>query len=160
MVVCSFCNLLYIASYLIPVACEKSSEGLCNKIFSGILIVITGTIGGFIQSVSWAAKRDYIRRHEGSEDEYRMPFMVIIGLSSIAGAVIAIILMESTTIRAGLYVIFTLLSATSFLIQMCNSLMLILSYSRLSTSQKAKYSWCKRQIIRCFKECSKQRSSS
>jgi len=129
MVVCSFCNLLYIASYLIPVPCGKSSEGLCNKIFSGILILITGTIGGFIQSVSWAAIRDYIRRHEGSEDEYRIPLMAIIGLSSIAGGVITIIFMENTTISAGLYVIFTLLSATSFLIQMCNSLILIFSYS-------------------------------
>ena len=119
LVLCSFCNMFYIASYLIPVACETDSDKFCNKLFSGILLMVTGAMGGFVQALAWIAKKEYIRRQENQEDTNRDLFLGLIGVSGIISAILSIILVENTLIRAGLYMIFTLLIVNALFIQIC-----------------------------------------
>lgn len=113
-VFCVF-NAVYISSHLIPVSCDKSTAGLCNRGVSGIYMVIGALLGGCGISLAWFVKDKYLK-HCGDEDSVskcRNVFYFILGIGMLTAYIFVWALLVNTKLRTALYIIITILAVSA-----------------------------------------------
>lgn len=124
LVVGSLLNALYVAVYLFPVYCKANTKGVCNHIFSTVLLLIFAVIGGCGASVTWTAKTAYLQQCSDSQTEQKHSniFNIVTGFGGVLAGLFGLALLADDHVRAGLYIIMLILAVNAVLIQLCTPL--------------------------------------